>query len=365
VTGLTEAFASKNVLGASGSTLVVTGYTVNDGDGGKDYTVTTQTAPGTITPAPLLVRANNVSTVYGSAVPALTYVMSGFVGGDNSSVVSGKPVIATTAAAGAGAGAYAVTIAAGNLSAANYDFPAADLVAGTLTVTPAPLVITAESTSMFAGQAVPVLTAVYSGFVNGDTAASLTPPPILHSAASPSIAPGSYLITVSGASSPNYTITYVPGTLTVILAPAAVEGVSVEKIKLSKHKTVKEIVLQFSEALDSADAQDVSAYTLVTVPKNRKQKSKPVQLSGASYNSSAYTVTLFTRKTLVLNPPLDLTVKAASLLDALGRELDGNDSGHAGANFTAELRKASTSVTSDRALRAVDTVLAAGLRAAR
>ena len=50
VTGLTQAFTSKNVLGANGSTLTVTGYTVNDGDGGKDYTVTTETATGTITP---------------------------------------------------------------------------------------------------------------------------------------------------------------------------------------------------------------------------------------------------------------------------------------------------------------------------
>ena len=67
VTGLTQAFSSKNVLGSGGSTLTVTGYTVNDGDGGKDYTVTTQTATGTITPEPLTVRANNVSTVYGFA----------------------------------------------------------------------------------------------------------------------------------------------------------------------------------------------------------------------------------------------------------------------------------------------------------
>ena len=119
----------------------------------------------------------------------------------------------------------------------------------------------------------------------------------------------------------------------------------VEKIKLRKHKTAQEIVLQFSEALNSADAQDLSAYTLVTVPKNKKQKSMPVPLSSAIYNSSTFTVTLATRKTLALNRPIDLTVKAASLLDALGRELDGNDSGQSGANFTAQLSKSGTSVT--------------------
>ncbi|MFI5459893.1 MAG: beta strand repeat-containing protein [Isosphaerales bacterium] len=372
VTGLTQAFTAKNALGANVSTLSVTGYTVNDGDGGKDYTVTTQAATGTITPDPLTVRAKSVSTVYGSPLPTLTYTIAGFVGGDSSSVVSGAPVIATTAASGANAGAYPITIAAGTLSATNYNFPAADLIAGTLTVTPAPLVITAVSTSMFTGQAVPALTAAYTGFVNGDTPASLTPPPVLHSAASPSSAPGNYTITVGGASSPNYTITYVPGTLTVILAPATVESVSIQKIKLSKHKTVQGIVLQFSEALDSATAQSISSYTLATVPKNKKQKSKPVRLSGASYSSSAFTVTLLTRKTLALKPRLELTVKAASLLDALGRELDGNDSGQSGANFTAVLSKAGTSVTSARPLariglssHAVDAVLEAGLRGGR
>jgi len=86
-----------------------------------------------------------------------------------------------------------------------------------------------------------------------------------------------------------------------------------------------------------------------------------------------FTVTLLTRKTLALNPPLELTVKAASPLDALGRELDGNDSGQSGANFTAVLSKAGTSVTSARALarigglssHAVDAVLTAGLRGGR
>ncbi len=44
-TTLTQAFASKNALGSDRSTLNVTGYTVNDGNSGKDYTVTLVTAP--------------------------------------------------------------------------------------------------------------------------------------------------------------------------------------------------------------------------------------------------------------------------------------------------------------------------------
>ena len=305
------------------------------------------TSPPTfaVTPAPLSIQPNaGQSKVYGAAVPGLTATATGFVNGDSASLLTGT--LGTTATASSAVGTYAFTL--GSLSAgANYTLVLA--ASPTFAVTPASLVITANSASITSGQALPVLTASYAGFVNGDTPASLTTPPTLSTTASAGSPAGTYPITASGASSPNYTITYVPGTLTVALPLATVKSVSIQKIKLSKHKTVQGIVLQFSEALDSADAQNLSVYTLATVPKNKKQKSKPVPLSSATYNSSALTVTLLTRKTLALNPPLDLTVQAASLLDAQGRELDGNNSGQPGANFTAVLSKAGATVTSARA----------------
>ena len=64
VTGLVQAFASRHVLGTNGSTLSVTGYTVNDGNSGADYTVTTHTALGTITPAALDITAVTDSKTY-------------------------------------------------------------------------------------------------------------------------------------------------------------------------------------------------------------------------------------------------------------------------------------------------------------
>jgi gliding motility-associated-like protein len=58
----------------------------------------------------------------------------------------------------------------------------------------------------------------YSGFINGDTKANLTTQPTVTTTAVPGSAAGPYPITVSGAVDPNYTITYVPGTLTVALS---------------------------------------------------------------------------------------------------------------------------------------------------
>ncbi|HEY6891225.1 MAG TPA: YDG domain-containing protein, partial [Solirubrobacter sp.] len=62
VDGLTQAFASKNVLGAGNSELDVTGYSIHDGNSGGNYDVHTHTASGNISPATLTVTgitANN------------------------------------------------------------------------------------------------------------------------------------------------------------------------------------------------------------------------------------------------------------------------------------------------------------------
>ena len=59
-------------------------------------------------------------------------------------------------------------------------------VAGSLTVTTAPLTITAVNKTKVYGAALPTLTATYSGFVNGDTSASLTTQPTLTTTATAS-----------------------------------------------------------------------------------------------------------------------------------------------------------------------------------
>jgi energy-converting hydrogenase Eha subunit E len=78
-----------------------------------------------------------------------------------------------------------------------------------------PLTITANNQSKPYGAPLPVLTVSYSGFVNGDTAASLTTPPTAATAATATSPAGTYPITASGAVGANYTISYVAGTLTV------------------------------------------------------------------------------------------------------------------------------------------------------
>ena len=99
----------------------------------------------------------------------------------------------TTGTASSAVGSYPIT-ASGAVDA-NYTI---SYVAGTLTVNPAGLTITANNQSKAYGAAFPALTVSYSGFVNGDTAASLTTPPTVTTTGTAEQRRGHYPITASG-----------------------------------------------------------------------------------------------------------------------------------------------------------------------
>lgn len=88
----------------------------------------------------------------------------------------------------------------------------------TLTVNKAPLTITVNDQTKVAGTANPAFTVSVSGLVNGDTQSSFTSLPSITSTATTLSPPGTYPITISGGSSPNYDIVGVPGILTVTAA---------------------------------------------------------------------------------------------------------------------------------------------------
>ncbi len=99
--------------------------------------------------------------------------------------------------------------------AADATHTAATSVTKQLIVNKAMLTITANNASRNFGTANPVLTASYTGFVNGETQSNLTVPATLTTTATIYTAAGNYAITAGGASSANYTFTYVNGTLTI------------------------------------------------------------------------------------------------------------------------------------------------------
>ena len=144
--------------------------------------------------APLTVTASPATSVYGSPIPPLSATLSGFVNGDSAAVVSGLAALLATASPTSGVGAYPITVGLGTLSATNYDFP--NLVGSTFSVTPAPLVVTANFIAKEAGSPNPPLTATITGFVGNDTAAVVSGSPALSTTATASSAPGIYPISV-------------------------------------------------------------------------------------------------------------------------------------------------------------------------
>ncbi len=174
----------------------------------------------TVTPATLTVTAIDASRIYGAANPNLNDTITGFVNGQTlpTSDVTGAPSLTTLATPNSDVSGspYVITAALGTLASGNYTF---SFVNGNLTVTPATLTVTANNQTKAFYAALPPLTATYSGFVNGESAASLTTQATLSTSATASSPAGNYPITAAGASDPNYSITYVNGTLTVTPRP--------------------------------------------------------------------------------------------------------------------------------------------------
>src|SRR5205807_1216650 len=136
-----------------------------------NYTIAFVSGTLTITPASLTVTANNATKVYGQANPPLNASYSGFVNGDTAAVLTGAPSVTTTATTASGVGSYPIAVAQGTLAATNYTFV---FVNGTVTITPAPLAVTANNATKVYGVANPAFTASYAGFANGETSNSLT-----------------------------------------------------------------------------------------------------------------------------------------------------------------------------------------------
>ena len=179
-----------------------------------NYTIGAFT-PGTLTvkAATLTVTATSLSMTYGGAVPTLTYTYTGLVNGNTSATFTGS--LATTATSSSNVGSDAIT--EGTLAATG-NYTIGTFKAGTLTINPAPLTVTATNKSKIYGAAMPALTYTYTGLVNGNKTATFTGS--LATTASPPSNVGSDAITQGTlAATGNYTIgTFTPGTLTITKA---------------------------------------------------------------------------------------------------------------------------------------------------
>src|SRR5262249_287858 len=85
-----------------------------------------------------------------------------------------------------------------------------------------PLQVKADDGTKVYGAALPDFTVIYTGFVNGDDESSLTTPASVTTTATQASPVGTYTLTPGGAVDPDYTFTYVPGTLGLTPPPLGV-----------------------------------------------------------------------------------------------------------------------------------------------
>ncbi len=169
---------------------------------GEDATITFHVG----TSVPITITANNDTRMYGEANPVFGYSMEG-------GTIVGQPTITCTATATSPVGTYPITISKGTVSNNNVTY-----VAGTLTITKAPLTISGGTYTMKQGEALPEFKASYEGWKNNETEAVLTTKPTLTTTATSQSAPGTYDVVVAGAEAQNYELAYVKGTLTIMEA---------------------------------------------------------------------------------------------------------------------------------------------------
>lgn len=169
--------------------------------------------------APLTVTADDQHKTYdGAAFWPFPATITGFVNGENVSVIGGSPAVGGNAVGAVNAGSYTITPLPGSLQAANYDF--ATFVDGTLTIAKAPLTVTADNKSkVFDNGPYTQFTATISGFVNGENASVVSGGAGFDGPAISAVYPGTYAITptVGSLDAANYAFTsFVNGTLTII-----------------------------------------------------------------------------------------------------------------------------------------------------
>jgi gliding motility-associated-like protein len=265
------------------------------GAAAANYTFSYAAGVLSVTPAPLTITANNLSKVYGAANPALTLTYTGFVGTDNNSKLTTQAIVSTTAVTASPVNAYPITPA--GAAAANYTIT---YVQGTLTVTPAALTVSVTNVSKAYSAAIPVFTINYTGFITGESKTNLITQATATTTATPASPVGVYPITLSGATSPNYNITYsTAGVLTISKAVLTIAAVSTTANYGSINPTLAVTYTGFVNGDTQATVITTPATATTTAVSTSNAGAYPITASGAVVSAN-YSIT-YVAGTLTVN----------------------------------------------------------------
>ena len=128
----------------------------------------------TVNRTPLVATANDATKGFGDPVPPLTYAITGFVNGQDASVLSGSPSIGTTATQKSNTGVYPIRLLKSSLSDPSGNYLLNSFIAGELTVQPKSLTVTVTGKQTYGGTPQFVATTGVDGDVTGATVSGVT-----------------------------------------------------------------------------------------------------------------------------------------------------------------------------------------------
>jgi glucuronoarabinoxylan endo-1,4-beta-xylanase len=181
-----------------------------------DYFATTASVPMTVNPqTPVVSLAPTASAItYGQTLTNST--LSGGVATNMAGAAVDGSFAFTVPSTAPGTGVQSELVTFTPTDTVNYLSTSASVSVSVSLVT---ITVTADNQGKTTGLPNPMLTATYSGFVNGEDTNVLTALASLVASSDVNSPAGVYSITPSGASAANYTFNYVPGTLTVVAQP--------------------------------------------------------------------------------------------------------------------------------------------------
>ncbi len=237
------------------------------------------TRKGTLTvkKAPITVKVNDQTRLYGDKNSQATFSFEGLKNGEATPGFLFEDFkVSTVANAESEVGIYDV-VASGGV-ADKYEFT--EFQTGKLFVTPAPLTIEAQSSTRVYGSENAPFKFIYSGFKNNDTAEDLTCQPEATTDAQATSDAGSYDIVPYGAEAKNYSISYKNGTLNIQKATLLAIVGNVSRVYGVKNP---EFTITYSGFVNQEDESVFLAQPQIKCQSNRLSDvgSYPIVASGA------------------------------------------------------------------------------------
>lgn len=221
ITGLIAGDSSASLSGALSTTATqwsnAGNYAITAGTLASNLGYALSVTPGTLTIDPsslaITVTAQNANKTYGDVNPPFSFTATPGLSGDPNALFTTDPTYTSTATQWSNVGSYAITTSGGtSLNYSNITY-----VDGSLAIDPASLTITVQDATKNFGDPNPAFTYTHDALV-GDPNPLFTTSPTLTTTATQSspVAGSPYAITASGAVAPNYTVSYIPGLLTIL-----------------------------------------------------------------------------------------------------------------------------------------------------